>query len=101
MVKKSHFSHPLQIFLCHSSDDKPIVREPYQRLRADNFNPWLDEEVLLLGQDWHHEVIKAVWDRDVVAVCLSRNSVTKRGRTAAFNPFAEVESPNAAPSMPI
>ena len=26
---------PLRVFLCHSSNDKPTVRELYQKLRAE------------------------------------------------------------------
>lgn len=36
---------PLRVFLCHSSNDKPAVRELYQKLRAEAWiSPWLDEE---------------------------------------------------------
>ena len=43
----------LRIFLCHSSQDKPIVREHYQRLNAEGWiDSWLDEEKLLPGMDW-------------------------------------------------
>jgi TIR domain len=72
-------SHKLRIFLCHSSDDKPIVREVYKKLRNDSFEPWLDEENLLAGQNWQQEIPKAVRNSDVILVCLSRNSVTKSG----------------------
>ena len=30
---------PLRIFLCHSSGDKPAVRNLYQRLSSDGFDP--------------------------------------------------------------
>src|SRR5205085_10379729 len=40
---------PLRIFLSHSSGDKATVRELSHRLRADGFDPWLDEEQLLPG----------------------------------------------------
>ena len=34
----------LRVFLCHASQDKPIVRELYQRLNAEGWiEPWLDE----------------------------------------------------------
>jgi cold shock CspA family protein len=69
----------LRIFLCHSSNDKPLVRNLYQRLKSDNFDPWLDEEKLLPGQDWRQEITKAVRRADVVLVCLSRGSVSKAG----------------------
>lgn len=69
----------LQVFLCHSSSDKPKVRELYQRLRNDGISPWLDEEDLLPGFDWQIEIPKAVQSSDVVIVCLSKDSVTKTG----------------------
>jgi hypothetical protein len=70
----------LRIFLCHASQDKPIVRELYQKLLAEGWiDPWLDEEKLLPGQDWDMEIEKAVESADVVIVCLSNHSVTKDG----------------------
>jgi hypothetical protein len=36
-----------RIFLCHASQDKPQVREIYQRLQALGFSPWLDKEEIL------------------------------------------------------
>jgi tetratricopeptide (TPR) repeat protein len=71
----------LRVFLCHSSDDKPVVRDLYQRLRsaADYIVPWLDEEDLLPGQRWQDEIPKAIRNSDVVIVCLSRNSMNKKG----------------------
>lgn len=71
--------HGLRVFLCHSSGDKPAVRELYRRLRADGFDPWLDEVNLLPGQDWREAVPQAVHQSDVVVVCLSRASVSKEG----------------------
>ncbi|MEW5940559.1 MAG: toll/interleukin-1 receptor domain-containing protein [Chloroflexota bacterium] len=70
----------LRVFLCHASQDKPVVRELYQRLLAEGWiDPWLDEEKLLPGQDWDMEIEKAVESADAVIVCLSNNSVTKEG----------------------
>ena len=44
-------NRPLRVFLCHSSNDKPAVRELYQKLRAEAWiQPWLDEEELYPGQ---------------------------------------------------
>ncbi len=44
-----------------------------------NLRPWLDEENLLPGQDWHEEVRKAIEDSLVILVCLSNKSVSKTG----------------------
>ena len=71
---------PLRIFLGHASQDKPIVRELYQRLSSEGWiEPWLDEEELLPGQDWDLEIEKAVETADVVIACISNNSVNKEG----------------------
>jgi len=70
---------PLRIFLCHSSGDKPEVRKLYQRLSGEGFDPWLDEEDLLPGQNWKLEIAKAVQTSDVVIVCLSHKAIDKAG----------------------
>ncbi len=72
-------SRRLRVFLCHSSNDKPIVRDLYHRLCADKVEPWLDEENLLPGHDWQHEITQAVRTSDVVLVCLSCRSINKAG----------------------
>jgi formylglycine-generating enzyme required for sulfatase activity len=70
----------LRVFLCHSSQDKPIVRELYQKLLAEGWiDPWLDSEKLLPGQDWDLEIEKAVETSDIVLVCISNQSVSKEG----------------------
>ncbi len=70
---------PLRVFLCHASDDKNAARDLYQRLRSHGFDPWLDEEKILPGQNWQREIRKAVRDADAVIVFLSHNSITKDG----------------------
>ena len=70
----------LRVFLCHSSQDKPIVCELYQRLNGEGWiDPWLDKEKLLPGMDWDMEIENAVNVADVVIVCLSNDSVNKEG----------------------
>lgn len=70
---------PLRVFLCHSSGDKPSVREIYDRLKTDGFQPWLDDEDLLPGHDWDLEIDKAVSQAHVVLAFLSNASVSKEG----------------------
>lgn len=75
----SSYVQRLKVFLCHSSSDKQPVRELFARLQADGFDPWLDEEKLVPGQDWNREIIKAVRASDVVLVCLSHKATNKSG----------------------
>lgn len=73
-------NRPLRVFICHSSQDKPAVRELYQKLRNEPWiQPWLDEEELFPGMDWNMEIEKAIEATDVILVCLSNNSITKEG----------------------
>ena len=67
------------VFLCHASEDKPIVRDLYLRLQKDGVSPWLDEENLLAGANWEREIANAVRTSDAVLVCLSNYSITKAG----------------------
>ena len=69
----------LRVFLCHAAGDKPLVRTLYHRLRADRFEPWLDEEARLAGPNWDYEIRRAVRASDVILVCLSRGSVPNAG----------------------
>jgi hypothetical protein len=73
-------SRSLRIFLCHSSNDKPTVRELYQKLSAEGWmDVWLDEEKLLPGQDWDFEIDRALDTSDAVIVTLSTASVSTEG----------------------
>ena len=41
-MKKEH----LKVFLSYGSEDEPVVRDIYQRLREEGINPWFDRESL-------------------------------------------------------
>lgn len=69
----------LLVFLSHASQDKAAVRELCERLRADGFDPWLDTERLLPGQDWDLEIEKALRASDAILLCFSELSVQKEG----------------------
>jgi len=69
----------LIVFLCHSSEDKPVVKTLYKQLCNEDIDPWLDEEKLLPGENWDLEIRKAVKSSDIVIVCLSDQSVRKEG----------------------
>lgn len=75
----SRFFEPLKVFLCHSSGDKTAVRMLYSKLNEGGFDPWLDAEDLVPGQEWRVEIERAVRLADVVVVCLSKSSITKEG----------------------
>lgn len=69
----------LLVFLSHASQDKSLVRELCERLKADGFDPWLDEERLLPGMNWDMEIEKALRASDAILLCFSELSVQKEG----------------------
>jgi hypothetical protein len=71
--------YPLRVFLCYSPNDQPAIRKLYRRLISEGFNPWLDEENILPGQDWRRATENAVREAESILVCLSAQPVTKEG----------------------
>lgn len=74
------FLRLLRVFLCHSSEDKTLVRSLYWRLRNEqNVDPWIDEEKIIPGQDFDLEIKKTMRESDIVIICLSKESIKKEG----------------------
>ena len=61
-----------QVFLTYAHRDKKAVRKLYDYLTKKRVKVWLDEQELLPGQNWQHEIRQAILRSDVVIVCLSR-----------------------------
>jgi hypothetical protein len=79
----SHLSHisprRLRVFLCHASEDKPTVREIYQRLQLYNMDLWFDEKNLLPGERWEQVIPDVIRRCDIVLICLSQTFLLKEG----------------------
>lgn len=73
------FDGKLKVFLSYASEDRETVRQLYDQLLADGFDPWLDVVKLLPGMRWNEEIEIAVEESHVVIVCLSNASVSKEG----------------------
>ena len=69
----------IRIFLSYTRADEVLVKELYQRLQAEGFEPWMDTEDLLPGQEFEYHIPKAIRASDFFFVCLTRNSVNRRG----------------------
>ncbi|MBK8619175.1 MAG: toll/interleukin-1 receptor domain-containing protein [Anaerolineales bacterium] len=67
----------LLVFLSHASEDKIKVRKLFKRLKEDGFDPWMDKDRLLPGQDWKFEIEQALSKSDAILLCFSENAVSK------------------------
>jgi TIR domain len=68
-----------RIFLAHAREDKARVRQLYADLKIRGFDPWLDEEYLIPGENWRVAIPNAIRAAGVFVACLSDHSVTKQG----------------------
>ena len=69
----------LNVFLVHTHSDRGTVHGLYARIVKDGIKTWLDTKNLLPGQDWKHEIRRAILMSDIVIVCLSRRFTRHNG----------------------
>ena len=67
------------VFLAYAEEDRAEVRKIYTVLQKAGFEPWMDREKLLPGQNWPRAIERAIEISDFVIGCFSRRSTTKRG----------------------
>ena len=68
-----------QIFLSYAREDEKKVENLYQKLSDAGFKPWMDKKDILPGEQWKPRIPQAIQRSDFFLVCLSANSVDKRG----------------------
>src|ERR1051325_4356596 len=68
-----------EVFLCYSHADYQAVRRFYLRLKRGGMDVWFDKKKLLPGQNWEHEIRKAILTSKLVIVCLSQHFNEKQG----------------------
>lgn len=65
--------HKYDVFLCHHSQDKPLVRLVAEALRARGITPWLDQTDLRPGDEWRGTIDEALETVDATIVFLGEN----------------------------
>ena len=69
----------VRLFLSYTREDFETVSALYDRLEALGLHPWMDKRDLLPGQRWREAIVREVKQCDLVLICLSPQSVDKRG----------------------
>ena len=75
----SETKHTFNVFLCYAHSNREIVRNLYLSMKDDGINAWLDSENLQPGQDWQHEIRRAIFKSDAILICLSREFNKQHG----------------------
>ncbi|MEM9544509.1 MAG: TIR domain-containing protein [Bacteroidota bacterium] len=67
-------SFKYDVFLSHSSKDKPIVLELAKRLRDDGLKVWLDDWMIKPGDSIPLKIEEGLKDSRVLILCMSQNA---------------------------
>ena len=72
-----------KIFIAYVQEDFPRAVKLYQAFRSRGFDPWLDREKLLPGQNWPRAIEQAIEVSDFFLACLSQKAARKKGQFQA------------------
>jgi hypothetical protein len=68
-----------QVFVAYVKEDEAHASRLYADLAAAGFNPWMDVQKLLPGQNWPRAIENAIENSDFFVACFSKRSVSKKG----------------------
>ena len=68
-----------RLFLSYAHADETIACDLYDQLRVSGFCPWMDVRDLHPGEDWRLAIESAIQECDFFILCLSPNSIGRRG----------------------
>ncbi len=60
-----------RVFICHASDDAALAARLCQALQAAHFEPWLDRQDLVGGEDWDRHIESELESTDFVLLLYS------------------------------
>lgn len=66
------------VFISYCSEDKRHALKIYKSLRLAGFDPWVDKEKLVVGQNWWRAIERAIRASDYCIFLFSSVSTTRR-----------------------
>jgi len=81
------------VFLGYAEEDRPQIRKLFRQLQQAGFEPWMDCQKLLPGQNWPRAIQQTIEISDFFIGCFSKRSASKRGHfQSELNTALEVAS---------
>ncbi|MBD1365385.1 TIR domain-containing protein [Mucilaginibacter sp. ZT4R22] len=68
-----------KVFISYAKEDIRFANELYDHLNTKKYDPWLDKNKLLPGDNWDVAIKNALREADFIILLLSSRSVSKRG----------------------
>jgi hypothetical protein len=93
-------AHGFDVFMCHNSVDKPVIREINATMRAAGVNTWLDEEQLKPGLPWQEGLEKQIGSIRRAAV-FTGGSGTGPWQHAELRAFLDEFASRGCPVIPV
>ena len=87
------------VFISYASEDFAAAKRLYRSLKDAGFNPWLDKENILPGQNWDSEIRDAIKSCRHIIILFSANLVGKIGYVQRELKEAILEQQNFPPSL--
>ena len=70
---------PKKVFISYAREDLETAKKLFRDLQTAGFEPWLDDEDLLAGQNWRETITREIRKTDYALILMSNRSVVKRG----------------------
>ena len=77
----------MQIFISHSTNDKPIARQIASSLKEKSINVWLDEAEIRVGESIPDKVSEGILSSEVLCILISKNSANSSWVKRELNAF--------------
>jgi TIR domain-containing protein len=84
------------VFLCHNSEDKAVIRDIARKLSEENIKPWLDEEQIRPGTSWQTALGRQIESIKSAAVFVGESGIRpwqNQEIQALLSQFVERECP--------
>lgn len=75
IVHYKTMENKFDVFMCHNSEDKSLVKNIGIKLRSQGINPWLDEWALRPGLQWKKELEQQISNISSVAVFVGKSGI--------------------------
>lgn len=69
----------IKVFISYAREDCDTAKRLYDDLKAAGVTPWMDEENLLVGQNWKEGVRQAISESDYFLALISSTAIEKKG----------------------
>jgi hypothetical protein len=67
------------VFISYAREDIDIAYRLYHDLKNAGYNPWIDREILLPGENWKNVIHEVIKETQYFIALLSVNSISKKG----------------------